>query len=237
MSWKFPKYPVKNTQVIDLEDVNANFREFADELAGQLNEHNWKEGAISATTSLEKDAAYCWHSAGAHCVTASSPGWPTPVTSGSPKMQLITARPVWTPLDNVTLTFTSPGCLLWIHGSAQLNQAPVDSGSGLPSYTGTIWDSDYFVRLQLAIRIDNYVIPESIIGGVEVDNDRPAGMKQPMMPIVTSIAFPLAAGQHTVELVARTTGVVLEKGGTTQDTSPLGFYASCRELMALEIRR
>ena len=235
MSWKFPKYPVKNAQVIDLEDVNANFREFADELGGQLNEHNWKEGAISATTSLEKDAAYCWHSSGAH--SQQMDPWPTPITGGSPKDQLVSARPVWTAIDDCTLNFTSPGCLLWIHGSVQINQAAASSGTGLPSNTGTIWNSNYFVRIQVAIRIDNYVIPESIIGGAEVDNDRPAGMKQPMMPIVTSIAFPIAAGQHTVELVARTTGVVLEKGTTNQDESPEGFYVNSRELMALEMRR
>jgi len=235
MSWKYPKYRVRNTQVVDLEDVNANFKEFADELGGQLNEHNWKENAIVATTSLEKDAAYAWHSAGAFVQRGSD--WPQPVTGGSPQDQLISARPVWTPLDDCTLTFTSPNCLLWIHGSCQIIQGPVDGTSGLPDDTGTIWTGSYFVDVQVAIRIDNYVVPESIVGGVEVDNDSFSGLRQPMMPVVTSLVFPITTGQHTIEIVARTTGVVVDKTGGTQEISPRGFYASCRELMALEMRR
>ena len=235
MSWRFPKYPVKNTQVVDLEDVNANFEEYAEELGGQLNEHNWKENAISATTSLEKDAAYCWHSSGGF--VQRTVNWPMRVSGSNPEDQLISARPVWTAIDNCTLTFTSPTCLLWIHGSVQLNQGAAASSGGLPSNTGTAWNGEYFVNVQLAIRIDNYVVPESIIGSAEVDNDFPSGLRQPMMPMVTSVAFPIATGNHTIELVARTVGVVLKKGSTDQDTSPKGFYVSCREIMALEMRR
>ncbi len=242
MSWKYPKYPVKNTQVVDLEDVNANFKEFADELGGQLNEHNWKEGAISSVNTIDKDAAYVWHSDGAF-VQRGSP-WPTPVTGGSPIDQLVTARPVWTPIDNCTLSFTSPNCLLWIHGSLQVVQGALANATGLPSNTGTIWGpalsgggGPYFVNVQVAIRIDGYVVPESVIGSSEIDNDLPSGLRQPLMPIVTSLAFPIASGQHVIELVARTSGVVLDKGTTNQDESPKGFYVSCRELMALEMRR
>tara|TARA_R100001082_G_scaffold98004_1_gene66088 strand:- start:15607 stop:16347 length:741 start_codon:yes stop_codon:yes gene_type:complete len=246
MSWRFPKYPVKNTQTVDLEDVNANFLEYAEELGGQLNEHNWKEGAIAATTSLEKDAAFAWHQGGAYDARPSHV-WPGPTANS----QLITARPVWTAISNCTLTFTSPDCLLWLHGSAQLNQGALDSSSGRPSNTGSIWGpagasggstptgGPYFVSVQLAIRLDGYVIPESIIGGTEIDNDDASGVRMPMMPLVTSIVFPVATGSHTVELVARTVGKVLEKGGGAQspETSPLGFYVSSREMICLEMRR
>lgn len=233
MSWKFPKFPVKNTQVVDLEDMNANFEEFAEELGGQLNEHNWKEGAISSVTTIDKDAAFVWHSAGDYVQTLTS--WPQPNTAQD--AQLVSARPVWTSIENSSVTFTSPSCLLWIHGSVQINQGAVSSGTGLPSNTGTLWSGNYFVKIQLAIRLDNYVIPESIIGSEEVDNDYPAGVRMPMMPLVTSIAFPIATGSHTVELVVRTIGTVLEKGTTLQNTSPKGFYISNREIITLEMRR
>ena len=236
MSWKFPKYPVKNTQVIDLEDMNENFLESVEEIGGRLNEHNWKEGAIAATTSLEKDAAFAWHQDGAFVQRLVS--WPQPVVAGAPKDQLIPARPTWTPVDDCSLTFTPPDCLLWIHGSVQLVQgASLNSSSGPPSNIGGFWNGNYFVYVQFAIQIDGYVIPETIIGGTEIDNDLNTGVRMPMMPLVTDIVFPITTGSHTIKLVVRTVGPSLDKAGTTQDTSPKGFYVSCREIMCLEMRR
>lgn len=238
MSWRFPKYPVKNTQVVDLEDMNENFYSFAEELGGQLNEHNFQEGAISATTQVAKDAAFVWHQSGAAPTPNTSLPYPQ---SGD---QLISARPTWTPIENCSVTFTSPDCLLWIHGTAQFTQPGATAIDGVPTATGNVWNPEYFVLIQVAIQIDNYVIPESIVGGTETDNDKASGTKQPMFPAGTSLVLPIAAGQHTVTLVARAVGAIVDKGTiatpatpAATEQSPWGFYASCRELICLEMRR
>lgn len=238
MSWRFPKYPVKNTQVVDLEDMNENFYGFAEEIGGRLNEHNWKEGAISATTQIAKDAAFVWHQDGEAPTLNSSLAYPD---TGD---QLITARPTWTKIDDCSLTFTCPDCFLWIHGTVQLTQAGSTAIDGIPTATGIVWNPAYFVLMQLGIQLDDYVIPETIVGGTELNNDRASGIKQPMFPAGTSLVIPVAAGRHTVTLVARAVGPTVDKGtpGTPatpaiNEKSPWGFYASCRELICLEMRR
>jgi hypothetical protein len=232
MSWRFPKYPVKNTQVVDLEDMNENFYGFAEEIGGRLNEHNWKEGAISATTHLAKDAAFVWHQDGEAPTLLSSMQTPG---SGS---QLITARPTWTKIDDCSLTFTCPSTFLWIHGTVQLIQVGIN-GSGVPAETSGEWGEKYLVLMQVAIQLDDYVIPETIVGGTELNNDRASGIKQPMFPAGTSLIIPVASGQHTVTLVARAVGPTVDKDVTAVagEESPWGFYAAARELICLEMRR
>jgi hypothetical protein len=233
MSWKFPKYPIKETQVVDLEDMNENFYSFAEEIGGRLNEHNWQEGAISSNTQVAKDAAFVWHQDG------DSPTIGTFLAHPNTGDQLITARPTWTKIEDCSVTFTSPDCLLWIHGTVQLNQVPATAINGVPSVTGNVWNDEYFQLIQFAIMIDGYVIPETIVGGTELDNDEVCGIKQPMFPTGTSLVLPVAAGQHTITLVTRAVGPTFNKSTTAavNQESPWGFYASSRELIVLEMRR
>ena len=242
MSWRFPKYPVKNTQVIDLEDMNENFYGYAEELGGRLNEHNWKDGAIPATTSLAKDAAFVWHSGGAAPIKdMGAPPLPQAVTSAAVNDQVVPAKPTWTKVSNCSLSFTSPDCVLWVHGTAQVNQGGCLLASPFrpappPLTSGQRWNNDYFVFTQMAIQLDDYVIPETIVGGTEPQNDRGTGPKMPMMPLGTSLVIPVAAGQHTLDLVVRTVGLAADKTAAERET-PAGVVVSCRELICLEMRR
>ena len=188
---------------------------------------------MAGNTQIEKDAAFVWHQDG------DAPTQNDHLARPNSGDQLITARPSWTKIDDCSVTFTCPDCLLWIHGTVQLNQAAATTITGTPSVTGEAWNDDYFQLIQFAIMIDGYVIPETIVGGTELDNDEVCGLKKPMFPAGTSLVLPVAAGQHIVTLVTRSVGPTFNKSTTPAHSqeSPLGFYASCRELIVLEMRR
>ena len=56
MSWKFPKHPFHDGGAINQGDANDNFREVAEELTGQLGEHNWAENTITDRNHFNGDA-------------------------------------------------------------------------------------------------------------------------------------------------------------------------------------
>ena len=56
---------MENERVLDVDSMNENFLASAQELAGQLNEHNWEKDAFTsaslATSYFEEDSAFVWH--------------------------------------------------------------------------------------------------------------------------------------------------------------------------------
>ena len=98
----------------------------------------------------------------------------------------------------------------------------------MTSESGNTWANDnYFNYALAAIEIDGYVIPESVIGGAEPDNDRAHGVMLPAMPLATDIVFPVGPGEHTVSISVK---VGSASGGK-------GVHISNAELICLEMRR
>jgi len=66
-----------------------------------------------------------------------------------------------------------------------------------------IRNNDTFSNLSVGIGVDGVVIPESVVGGAEPDNDRNYGLQVGSMPIATSVVIPVTAGQHTISIMVR----------------------------------
>ena len=210
MSWRLPKFPLLDTQVTDLDDLNANFLEFSEELAGRLNEHNWAGSvatpsarAITAVTDIDPAAAYVWHSASQYVNYASY---------GGNNFQ-VDADIAWRTVTGTSITFTSPACLLSMWASWQLSpdNLATPNNTPLPSF---------------ALKLNGQVLTESIIGGVEATNDPFGGLGYGLWPQSTSLIHPVPSGTHTVELVVKTLAF-----------SANFIHVLSRELIALEMRR
>jgi hypothetical protein len=212
VSWRLPKFPLKNTRVNDADDVNANFYEVVEELGGHLSEHNWNQTTSIVNTDIASDAAFVWHSVAVVQAMFSNLTAATDFTPDGGNWARIETTPGWELIDSMTRTFTSPGCLLDIQASWQMRPniqtAPDDSA-----------------RCSFGIRLDGVVIPESILGIVDMENYRPAGIAYGPCPLECGINIPVGSGSHTVELVVRTTG----------DNKETPWVGS-RELGVLEMR-
>ena len=214
MSWRFPRFPTKANRVPSVDDMNENFFEFTEEIGGRLNEHNWKAGAISSKTDIKQDACFVWHSNDNDPETQ----YPTAATATSGDGDVdIPQRVAWR--EVTTTSFASPGCLLWIHASAQITQNRT---------VGTYWQNDTgFNWVLMGIRVDGYVIPETVIGSMEPENDRAFGLRMGALPVISSVVFPVGAGEHEVALVVKTGN---KKGAT-------GVHVQGAEIICLEMRR
>lgn len=211
MSWRFPKFRFRTGQVPNVEDINRDFYPVAEEAAGRLNEHNWASAAITNRTQVEDDAVFVWHQAGYYADIDAGP-WQATAFNDE-----FSVERIWRDLPNATVTFNSPGCLLWMHGTAQVtfNQS-----------SGALHNNLFF-----ALRIDGAVLPESIVGGVEPSQDKSPGLQNPAMPVGTSLVFPVAPGEHTVSLVV----TIGKESGAAAYTNRT--FIESRELIVLEMRR
>ena len=218
MSWKFPKYPMKNGRVLDVDNMNENFLASAQELAGQLNEHNWEKDAFTAapnaTSYFEQDSAFVWHSN-----SAARMAIPYTMLSGSGNATdffSLPERPDWRELTDSRLSFSCSNCLGWIHASLQFYE--YDAG------TDTHLESNY----QFALKIDGAVISETITGGVEAPQDWRRSDSMWARSEAISLVFPLAPGPHEISIVVRAAGSF---------TDGKAAWIASNELICLEMRR
>ena len=216
MSWRFPRFPTKANRVPSVDDMNENFFEFVEEIGGRLNEHNWAANAISAKADVAQDACFVWHSDDNDPSTQFPSAAIGALGDGDVR---VPQRSSWRVIKSVT--FTSPACLLWIHSSLQITQDPDDPANNY-------WTTDSKFNYALSgIQVDGYVIPETVIGGAEPDNDRAYGVRMPAVPVASSAVFPVGAGPHTVSIVVKTGA---KKGGE-------GIHVQAAEIICLEMRR
>lgn len=219
MSWKYPRAPIKANAVTGIEDINNALKPATEETFGQLNEHNWASstqavangGTAIPITAIAEDAAFVYHSAGVYSAYSVLTAVPP-----NAEDQEVQAWSSWVPLDDITLDFTCPQTLLWIHGSCQVDQAQT-----------SITNSS---MVRLAIRVDGQILIDSVAGGAENDNDGISGTLWLYHPLSTSFLLPVTSGVHKVELVFKTAGA--GSGGAATST-----YVRSRELICLEMRR
>lgn len=215
MSWKFPKHPIKNRRVPDAEAMNENFLSAGQELVGRLNEHNWKANTFTQT-QMSNEAAFVYHTASGIRNEVPWPLQDNPGASNPSDYQVLAERADWVEITDSVLTFSSPICIAWIHASIQLYSAQ-------PTYL-----ANKSPQTQIAIKIDGAVIPETITGGTEPEQDWYIGgaPDQEVYPLVTTTVLPLPPGAHRIAIVLRSLGFVQEHG----------VWAGSNELICLEMR-
>ena len=219
MTWKLPRYLTADGRVVNAEDVNENLLEVVEELGGRLNEHNFSSNVIASTAEMSGDAAFVWHSADAGYVNHFSviaSGEVTNDTIGT--TQEIPAGVDWTAIlvdGNESISIVTPACSLWILASWQVCAAADAS----PRHTGN-------PGARYALKVDGQVISETIIGGVEDNNDKSYDIRYGAVPLATSVVLPVASGEHTISLVCR-----------TSSRNSAKTKIECRELIVLEMLR
>tara|TARA_R110000751_G_scaffold41550_3_gene97368 strand:- start:107 stop:817 length:711 start_codon:yes stop_codon:yes gene_type:complete len=236
MSHRFPKFPLLPTSVPDLDDVNANFYETAEEVNGLLNEHNWDESATNGIGigDLATDL-FVWHSAGVY--------EPIDLNTSGPASNLFTPKegfnwykipqdPQWRTVDSMTTTFTATGGLLWILASWQMRpnyQMPAVTRPG-PAFDDLGSDDrvDETPCPSVALRINGSVLVESTLGSLDSNNYAAPGLAYGVWPGSTSLVIAVPSGPQTVDVVVRT-------GASHVDASPA--WIGSRELIVLEMRR
>ena len=213
MSWRFPKHKLSAGQTVTPENLNEGLRPTAEELSGQLNEHNWKAATIPSFVNCQSDCAFVWHSTGVYS-DANGGG-----TYGVNFLEF-PASATWKFLTDTQVIKSTPACILWIHASLQVQ--PISfSTADIP-------------RLAVAIMVDGQVIPETIVGSGDLGNEKRVlgsgpfgGLINNGVPFATSVVLPVASGEHTIRIVVRGDEVA----------SCEGILALSRELIVLEMRR
>lgn len=220
MSWKFPKYPMENGRVPDVDNMNENFLASAQELAGQLNEHNWAKDAFTAapnaTTFFKGDTAFVWHSNFTSRIVlpypiVSGPGAPNPNA-----FVVFQERADWREIPGSKLSFSCSSCLGWIHASLQFYD--YQPSTTLAQET----------NFQFAIKVDGAVMSETITGGVEPPQDVRRASSMWVRSEAISLVFPLAPGPHEIAIVIRAAGGIGD---------PREAWIASNELICLEMRR
>ena len=227
MSHRFPKFPLLNTRVPDLEDTNANFYEVAEEVNGRLNEHNWdKSSSNGFTASHLATDLFVWHSAGVSQGIDANTDGPSSATftpTGG-NWDKVFPDPQWRTVDSMSVSFTATGGLLWILASWQLR--PNDQREAISSENrvdGTPCPS-------FALRINGTVLSESTMGSLDTTNYAFPGLAYGIWPQSTATMIVVPPGVQTVDLVVRAP-IVSELDGAVP------AWVGSRELIVLELRR
>lgn len=239
MSWKFPKHPLKNNRVPDADEMNENFLASGQELVGRLNEHNFKANTFTQSNVATR-AAFVWHVG----VGIDGPGGagnqdrnyipfsfgPSSYNSNDDTKThflVFAETQSWQEISDSVLEFSSSNCLAQIHASAQIwvdgGPNAIASGSG---FRGN--DDPRPCQVQMAIKVNGVVIPETITGGVETAQDKYLGIRpqQFAMPGLTSVVIPLPPGPQRIAIVVRCIGVPEGRA----------FRVGANELICLEMR-
>lgn len=211
---------MKNGRVLDVDNMNANFLASAQELAGQLNEHNWEKDAFTAapvaTSYFQEDTAFVWHANSVARVVIPYDLSAGSGTSNPSDYVVFQERQDWREITESRLSFSCSSCLGWIHASLQYfdhntSQNRTD-------------DSNF----QFALKIDGAVISETITGGTEAPQDFRRASELWARSEALSLVFPLAPGPHEIVVVIRAAGGLGDKRAA---------WIASNELICLEMRR
>lgn len=223
MAQQFPKHCPKTGDVMSKEVYNENFRPLVEEMAGHLNEHNWKKDAI--TSRVDCAPGYVLRAKHSY----KEVNWTTLNDFGQPEAGPTDAFQVlqkmeWQVIDSMTTTFTTRGMLLWVIGSLQYDGAELLDGGSADYYAYLAYG------LQFGIRVNGLVVEESIIGGLERANDVTGeGYTPDISPIVVDALVPIPPGIVTVDIVVR-----MPKNTDFKTSEDYYFEIFNRELIVLE---
>lgn len=221
MSWKFPRHPIQSGRVPNVDDTNANFREFTEEIGGKLNEQNWHKDAVDSHSQIARKAAFVWHYARSSHINFLGGD-----TSGRFELK---QTPEWQAISRCSLSIATAECLLYINAAWQVASIAV----------ANLVDQNEMMAM-FGIRVDGLVIPESIIGTGEERNDFAGGVAYGGIPLASSIVLPVSSGVHTIDLVGRGMLEKYDAAAATEGTHAErseSVYIWNRDLIVLEMRR
>jgi hypothetical protein len=221
MSWKFPEHPIKSGGVVEIDDINRNIGEFAQELDGGLNEHNWKKDSFNRFDCSDDVSMECWRTTQIQDPTVNAFKFFDEYHRAHTHQGWFTVK---SPSQTCSITAKTSSCKLWVMASLQHYQVEGADGS-----------------CQYALRIDGVVIPETMTGAsstlddayhegsgaVYTTTNHGSGVSQVRRSVSLDTIVSVAPGTHTIELVQRTVSV---------DGIDTYFYVGSRELLVIAMR-
>ena len=219
MAWKYPKHRLAKNRPASVDEVNENLAAVAQE-SGRLNEHNWKNAAISSRTSLGQAAAI--RSSGVYQAVSHIDGegilWPVGGGTKPNYYQEQTGHLDWSAVE--TVGFNTDNTLIWINASFQqmkLRSTGVD-----------------YLSVQYGLRIDGALLNETVTGTLERANDRYGSLyPRYAVPITLDAIVPVPSGSHTADLVVRG----IRSPELLDETEFNHIFITNRELFVIELRR
>lgn len=215
MSWTFPKRVPVAGQAISAKDMNDGLLPTVEEF-GTLGESNFASSmTIVRATGLADDVAMRFKQ-----VTTTSLPYPAMYTSAT-NVAYIFPSESWQLVAGLTADVITDGEALYVLGSMQYG-----------------WDANTNLKdgafLQLAIRIDGLVNPNSVVGdldSLQSGESMELGISGWGGGVDVDSTFPVAPGPHTVEIVGR----VLVRGNVAA-ASRMEAQILNREMFLLEMR-
>jgi len=255
MAWKYPRHRVSNVGVIEIDDVNENFRGVVEEASGELNEHNWAAGSWSnRLTDLADDVGMrVWKNQ--VLVAPGVGGGALPYGDEiAPGAFVVEETKTWQPIDDLTLTVDSTGGTLWVLSSMATRLPwyrefiPAGTQFGIPEYTA--------FGAMFAIRLNGQILEQSLVGSGDLTNDKMTTTVYRATPpgcgilsfnspapaalhagIVVEAIIPVAPGQHTVEVVVATPQPSRPKSQVATEQAWWRKLVNTRQITLLELRR
>jgi len=265
MSWRYKLYDIEPDHVVSIEPINENFQPFVEELAGGLNEHNFKADAFTLANFAD-DAALRLH----QVYDAALPddpliGYANPTLAGWAEIQATDGWQAFSD-EGLRLEFVGRGGTTYLCASFNIHcgtNATSVPGFGTPKYRQMGFG--YLV----ALRVNGSVLHETLLGSGDASQDdflstefsrqasdptsnpldfdplaeRPqggGGLAGARLPVVVDALIDLLPGNNLIEVV------VMNIRGSMQRVQARGAFESYdarltyighRELFALEMVR
>lgn len=264
MAWKYPRHRVSNVGVIEIDDVNENFRGVVEEASGELNEHNWAAGSWSnRLTDLADDVGMrAWRNEMlVYPGVASTDAEPRGDVI-APGAFVIEETKTWQPIDDLTLTVDSTGGTLWILASmaTRLPWYRDDIQSPGTAAAAQFNRSEYTAfGAMFAVRFNGQVLEQSLVGSGDLTNDKMTTTTYRATPpgcgilsfnspapaalhagIVVEAIVPVSPGQHTIEIVVATPQPSRPKPVAPNPAVTVAWWrklVNTRQVIILELRR
>lgn len=216
MSWRFPVRQPVDGDPMDVDDANATMMPVSEEIAGNLNEHNFASGGIT-TRSRVADDVFCSLFQTYEAVDGSTTG------GTGTHVAEVEITGAWAPIYdsanhrlNKSITTTREG-LFWIMASFQTQQA----------FPGVLY----------GLFLDGVLLEETVCGTADASsewNKANAGgvgagattLLDAHAPVTLETIVPVQAGTHMVEV----------RGGVPPGRpSAVTFRVYSREILVLEL--
>ncbi len=252
MAWRFPKHRISNNSVIEIDDINENFRAVVEEGSGELNEHNWAAASWSnRLTDLADDVAVRV----ANYQSTVNPQ--DDATAPGSASLIIENETNWQPLGPPRV-ITTTGADFWLIASFAARLPWYRENFNAAVGSGILSEPEVAYGAMFAFRVDGKVLAESLVGSGDLSNDymetqeyraNPQGVgvacfNSPAITathaaVVVEAIATLPPGQHTIELVAmpprRDLGLVESFSGYV--VNEFTKAVTNREIILIELRR
>jgi len=256
MSWKYPKFPLKDTYVIDIDPINENFLSVVEETSSYLNEHNFKSwnsaDLLFARAALPKDI-------GMRLIYSREQGT-DPTNLDGTNWTKFRALDFYQTKSKTGFSLSARfrGGKVWICGSFTLHTHPVPRTLYPYLNSGAVTDSTNARQkgfgFNVAIEVDGAIIGESLVGSGDLTienhvnksvlvNETPnpdtltffpsggGGINGAMNSVVVDAVIDLSPGPHTIRIAIMD---ILASNGVAANRPT---YVSTSELFALELTR